>query len=154
MANRPTLISYIEWEHFGSAWKIEKLEPSEDLPRGAEKAEIWRDEDYELKAKVAGTIKGTRIDIHPKGKPGSSIPTFELKGSDEYNILDYELGSCVIGEILSSEWKNERRNPPVVGYEAEILSSGARWNNRHANVSETEWLSEWYLNGPRYLQSS
>jgi hypothetical protein len=150
LAKDPTLISYIEWEHFSSAWKIEKLEPSEDLPRGAEKAEVWRDENYELKAKVAGTIEGTKIDIHPRGEPGSLIPLFELKGSDEYDILDYEIGSCAIGEILSSEWKDADRNPPVVGYEAEILSSGARWNNRHANASETEWLSEWYLNGPRH----
>ena len=42
----PTLVSYIEWENFRHKWKIEKLEPSESLPRGAEKAEVWRDDDY------------------------------------------------------------------------------------------------------------
>jgi hypothetical protein len=150
LAEGPTLISYIEWEHFGGPWKIEMLEPSQDLPPGAEKAEVWRNEDYELKAKVAGTLEGTEIDIHPRGEAGSLIPLFELRGSGEYDILDYEIGSCVIGEILSSEWKDDDRDPPLIGYEAEILLSGARWNNRHVSTSETKWLSEWYLNGPRH----
>jgi hypothetical protein len=117
--------------------------------RGAEKAEVWRNENYELKAKISGTIEGSHTDIYPSGEPGSLIPTFELKGSDEHDILDYEIGSCAVGKILSTMWKDEERHPPVAGYEAEILCSGARWNSRHVSASEAEWLSEWYLNGPR-----
>jgi hypothetical protein len=149
LAKGPTLVSYIEWEDFGHPWKIDKLEPSESLPQGAEQAEVWRDENYELKAKISGTIEGSHIDIHPSGEPGSLIPVFELKGSHEYDLLDYEIGSCAVGDILSTTWKDEESDPPVVGYEAEILSSGARWNSRHVSASEAEWLSEWYLNGPR-----
>ncbi len=148
MARGPTLLSYIEWEHFGGRWKIDKLELSKTLPKGAERVEVWRDEDYELKAKVAGTIEGTVVDIHPEVEPGSLIPLFEIKGSDKYGFVDYEIGSCVVGNVLSSEWKDQSSDRPVIGYEAEILSSGARWKSRHANESETEWLSEWYLNGP------
>jgi hypothetical protein len=149
LAKGPTLISYIEWEDFGHRWKIDTLEPSESLPQGAEKAEVWRNENYELKAKISGTIEGSHIDIYPSGEPGSLIPTFELKGSDEHDILDYEIGSCAVGKILSTMWKDEEGDPPVAGYEAEILCSGARWNSRHVSASEAEWLSEWYLNGPR-----
>jgi hypothetical protein len=50
---RKLLLSFIEWEDFGHNWKIDTLEPSESLPQGAEKAEVWRNEDYELKAKVS-----------------------------------------------------------------------------------------------------
>ena len=149
MRKDPTLISYIEWEHLYGGWKIEKLKWSESLPQGAEKVEVWRDEDYELKAKVVGTIEGTRIDIHPKGEAGSLIPLFELEGSDNLGILDYVIGSCAVGKILSNEWKDKDSDPPVIGYEAELLFSGVRWSNRHVNSSETNWLSEWYLNGPR-----
>jgi len=53
-----TLVSYIEWEDFRHRWKIDTLEPSESLPQGAAKAEVWRDETYQLKAKIAGTIEG------------------------------------------------------------------------------------------------
>jgi hypothetical protein len=49
-----TLLSYIEWEDFGHNWKIDTLESSESLPQGAEKAEVRRNEDYQLKAKVSG----------------------------------------------------------------------------------------------------
>lgn len=31
----------IEWENLGPSWEIESLEPSEYLPEGAEKAEVW-----------------------------------------------------------------------------------------------------------------
>lgn len=149
MPKGPTLLSHIEWEDFERTWEIERLEPSESLPRGAEKAEVWRDDGYGLKAKVHGTIQGRQVDIHPDSEAGSSIPLFELRGSDDLGILDYEIGSCAVGRILSSEWKDEDADPPVVGYQAELLSSGARWRNPHRNPSETKWLSEWYLNGPR-----
>ncbi len=71
MPRGQTLLSYIEWEDFGHNWKIDTLEPSESLPQGAEKAEVWRNENYELKAKISGTIEGSHIDIHPKVEAGS-----------------------------------------------------------------------------------
>jgi hypothetical protein len=143
-----SLASYIEWEDFGHNWEIETLEPSESLPQGAEKAEVWRNENYELKAKVSGTIEGSHIDLLPKVEVGSLIPLFEVKGSDEYGICDYEIGSCAVGNILSSEWRDQTSDPPIVGYEAELYCSGARWIVRHGDIPKTEWLSEWYLNGP------
>jgi hypothetical protein len=75
-----TLISYNEWEDFGQRWKIDTLESSGSLPQGAEKAEVWRNEIYEHKAKISGPIEGSRIDMHPKVEAGSLIPLFEIKG--------------------------------------------------------------------------
>lgn len=149
MAKEPTLVSYIEWEDFGHPWKIDTLEPSESLPQGAEQAEVWRDENYELKAKISGTIEGSHIDIHPEVEAGSLILLYEIQGSDEYGFSDYEIGSCALGNVLSSEWRDQTSDPPIVAYEAELFTSGARWNSRHVSASEAEWLSEWYLNGPR-----
>lgn len=143
------LESYVEWEDFERKWKIETLEPSESLPRGAETAEVWRNENYELKAKVSGTIEGSHIDIRPKVEVGSLIPLFEIKGSDEYGTCDYEIGSCTVGNILTSKWKEQTSDPPIFDYEADLFSSGARWIARYGDLAETEWLSEWYLNGPR-----
>jgi hypothetical protein len=153
LAKGPTLISYIEWEDFGHQWKIDTLEPSEWLPQGAEKAEVWRDENYALKAKISGTIEGSNIaiphiDIHPEVEAGSLIPLFEIQGSDEYGFLDYEIGSCALGNVLSGGWRDQPSDPPIVAYEAELFTSGARWNSRQVSASEAEWLSEWYLNRP------
>jgi len=118
------------------------------LPQGAESAEVWRNENYELKAKVSGTIEDSHIDIHPEVETGSLIPLFEIKGSDEYSFWDYEIGSCAVGNVLASEWRDQTSDPPIVTYEAELFTSGARWTARHGDLGETEWLSEWYLNGP------
>jgi hypothetical protein len=127
-----TLVSYIEWEDFGHSWKIDKLEPSESLPHGAAKAEVWRNESYQLKAKIAGTIEASYVDIHPKVETGALIPVFEINGSDECGATDYEIGSCVVGNVLSTEWKNRDTDPPIVGYEADLFSLGARWTSRRS----------------------
>ncbi len=148
MPRGQALVSYIEWEDFEHNWKIDTLEASESLPQGAESAEVWRSENYELKAKVSGTIEDSHIDIHPEVEAGSLDPLFEIKGSDEYGFWDYELGSCAVGNVLSSEWRDQTSDPPIVTYEAELFTSGARWTARHGDLGETEWLSEWYLNGP------
>jgi hypothetical protein len=147
-----TLVSYIEWEDFGHRWKVDKLEPSESLPQGAAKAEVWRNESYQLEGKIAGTIEGSHIDIHPKVETGSLIPVFEIKGSDERDSTDYEIGSCAVGNILSSEVKARNTDPPLVDYEADLFSLGARWTSRRGDPTEAEWLSEWYLNGPHHPQ--
>jgi hypothetical protein len=107
------LVSYIEWEDFGHKWKIETLEPSEWLPQGAEKAEVWRNENYELKAKVSGTIEGSHIDIHSEVEVGALMPLFAIKGSNEYGFWDYEIGSCAVGNVLSSKWKEQTSDPPI-----------------------------------------
>jgi len=78
-----TLVSYIEWEDFGHKWKIDTLEPSESLSQGAEKAEIWHNEHYKLKAKVSGTIEDSHLDLHPKVDVGSRWLLVKIKGSDE-----------------------------------------------------------------------
>jgi hypothetical protein len=82
LSNGPTLVSDIEWEHYGGKWTIGELKPSKALPRGAEKVEVWRSEDYGLKAKLSGTIEGEMIDLHPPVELGSLIPLFEIEGSD------------------------------------------------------------------------
>src|SRR4051812_21515208 len=143
-----TLVSYIEWEDFSHSWKIDKLEPSESLPQGVAKAEVWRNESYQLKAKIAGTIEGSHIDLHPKVEAGSLTPVFEINGSDEWGIIDYEIGSCAVRDLLSREWKDRDADPPIIGYEADLFSLGARWTSRGGDPTEVEWLSEWYLNGP------
>ena len=115
---------------------------------GATKAEVWRNESYQLKAKIAGTIEGSHIDLHPKVEAGSLTPVFEIIGSDEWGTIDYEIGSCVVGDVLSSEFKTRDTDPPIVDYEADLFSLGACWTPRHGDPTEAEWLSEWYLNGP------
>ena len=102
MPRGQTLVSYIEWENFGHRWKIESLEPSESLPQGAEKVEVWRNENYKLEATISGTIEGSHIDLHPKVEVGSLIPLFEINGSDERGRVNYEIGPCAGGGELSS----------------------------------------------------
>jgi hypothetical protein len=145
-----TLVSYIEWEDFGQNWKIDTLEPSESLPQRAEKAEVWRNENYKLKAKFSGTIEGSHIDIHPEVEVGALIPLFEISGSDEYGFYDYKLGSCAVGNVLSSKEKDQTSASLIFEYEAELHCSSARWIARNGDLSEAEWLSEWYLNGPHH----
>ena len=144
-----TLVSNIEWEEFGHRWKLGTLESSGSLPQGAEKAEVWRNENYDLKAMFSGTNESSHIDIHPEVERGALIPLFEISGSDEYGLHDYELGSCAVGNVLSSKEKDRTSASPIFEYEAELHCSGARWIARNSDLSETEWLSEWYLNGRR-----
>ena len=120
MPRGQTLVSYIEWEDFGQNWKIDTLEPSESLPQRAEKAEVWRNENYKLKAKFSGTIEGSHIDIHPEVEVGALIPLFEISGSDEYGFYDYKLGSCAVGNVLSSKEKDQTSASLIFEYEAEL----------------------------------
>lgn len=69
-------------------------------------------------------------------------------GVGVWGTIDYEIGSCAVGNILSTEWKNRDTDPPIVGYEADLFSLGPRWTSRHSDPTEAKWLSEWYLNGP------
>jgi hypothetical protein len=144
-----TLVSDIEWEDFEHRWKLDTLEQSESLPPGAQKAEVWRNENYGLRAKFSGTTEGSRIDIHPEGEVGALSPLFEIHGSDERGIIDYKIGPCALREVRSSGVKDRDTGAPTADYEADLYVLGARWTARHGDPAEAEWLSEWYLNGPR-----
>jgi len=39
-----TLVAYIEWEDFEQRWTLYTLGSSDSLQQGAERAEVWRDE--------------------------------------------------------------------------------------------------------------
>jgi hypothetical protein len=152
MGNGPKVkISSLEWEDFVDSWKIDSLESSEFLPPGAERIEVWREENYDLKAKIVGSVapQDHLLQLHPEEEPGSAVALFELKGSGTHDILNYELGSCAIGPVLSSEWRDKEADPPVITYEAELITSAARLENRYRDPFETEWLTEWYLNAPQ-----
>jgi hypothetical protein len=152
LPRRQTLVSDIEWEDFEHRWKLDTLEPSESLPRGAEKAEVWRNENYGLKATFSGTIEGSHIELPPEAEVGALIPPFEINGSDELGIIDYKIGPCALGEVRSSRVKDRDTGAPTADYVGDLYVLGARWTARHGDTAEAEWLSEWYLNGPRLPQ--
>jgi len=74
---------------------------------------------------------------------GALISVFEINGSDEWGTIDYEIGSCVVGNVLSSEVISRDTDPPIIDYEADLFSLGARWTSRGGDPTEVEWLSEW-----------
>lgn len=148
MADENTLVSYIEWDSFGRGWKLKTLKPSESLPPGAEKAEVWRNDEYALRAKISGKMIGSTVGILPEVKAGELIPLMDVQGSDDIGFAEYKIGPCIVGNILSSGWADRDADPPVVNYEAELVTQRAEWKNPHRHASEAEWLSEWYLNGP------
>ena len=119
------------------------------MPPGAQKAEVWRNENYGIRAKFSGTTEGSRIDIHPEREVGALIPLFEINGSDERGIIDYKIGPCALDEVRASSVTDRDTGAPTADYEADLYVLGARWTARHGDPAEAEWLSEWYLNGPR-----
>ncbi len=149
MAAENNIIASIEWQDFQRPWKIDTLAEPESLPPGAEAVEVWREEDYKVKAKITGTIADSTDRLHPETRSGTSLPQFVLRGSGAHGILDYEVGPGAIGNLVTVDWKDQEANPPTVDYEMEFLTSRARWSNRYRDPSETKWFTEWYLNGPR-----
>lgn len=67
----------IEWEDLQNPWEVEDLAESPMLPRGSERIELRRDEQYRIEAKILGTTDGSSANLLPElGETGdrSGLP--------------------------------------------------------------------------------
>ena len=134
-------LSRIEWEGLQGKWEIEDLKESPILPSGSRKIEVWRDEQYKIKAKVTGTPTDALGGMFPEyAEPGTIVPHFEVNGSDLYGRIDYKLSNCAVKSTLL------RGNE---SFEAGLITHRVRRSFLKRECAETAWLTKWYLNAYR-----
>jgi len=131
-------LSRIEWEGLQGKWEIEERKESSILPSASQKIEVWRDEQYKLKAKVTGTPTDALGGMFPDYlEPGTLVPSVELNGSDLYGTIDYKLSNCAVKS--TSQRGNE-------SFEADLVTHRVRRRFLKRESAEMAWLTEWYLN--------
>lgn len=75
--DKASYFSRIEWEEFQRSWNIERLTKPDALPPGAEKAEVWRDDNYNIRARITGTRANLLQNLTPPGPPGTILHPIE-----------------------------------------------------------------------------
>lgn len=142
------ILNRIEWEGLQEQYKIENNISADELKGTARSIEVWRDENYKIRAKIKGIFTSEVDDLLDDGVAGERIVPFTIKGSSSYDIELYNLNHCYIGNINSS-YKNSEPNEYVNSYEADLLTYEVEKISK--SDKEASWLTEWYLNGPRGL---
>ena len=131
-------LSRIEWEGLQGKWEIEKLKESPILPSASQNIEVWRDEQYKIKAKVTGTPTDVLGGMFPDHiEPGSIVPSVELNGSDLDGRINYKLSNCAVKR--TSQIGSD-------SFEADLVTHRVRRSFLKRESEETAWLTEWYLN--------
>jgi hypothetical protein len=136
------ILPHIEWEVLYEPITIPKVDDTKELPEGQKKIEINRDEQYKLRAVLS--TKGDSMFLEQKihaGVLGSFVEHFEITGSDQPDLHHYSLESCYLVGVREHWEKKESL------CESDLLIQGLRI--RPKTEREGEWLTEWYINGPR-----
>ncbi len=135
----------IEWEVLRNKIIIQNLTSLGALPKGSQRIEVWRDESYNIKAKVYGTVSND--DEHrerEKGVAGTKVPTFSVEGTDVTGLLKYTLAHCFVGNIQKNSVLNGEDY--VTNFEAELVTYELKIQSPVQEPSD--WHVEWFLNGP------
>lgn len=141
-------LEHLEWEFLQNKFQIDKIILNTNLPPNTERIEVWRDESYNIKARLFATEKrDSNKDYLKESIPGKSREPFTIKGSTEFGSIDVELRNCFTGP-LKIIW-DERDGGDTEKIELELLTSGMKVNMM--NISETARLKDWYLNAPHNL---
>jgi hypothetical protein len=140
------LLERIEWEVLKDKIIIQNLTSLGELPKGSQRIEVWRDEQYKIRAKVYGTISSGN-DEHrerEKGVAGTEAPTFSVEGTDVTGLYKYTLNYCFIENIQQKSVLNG--GDYITTFEAELATFEVKIQS--TVKEQSVWHVEWFLNGP------
>lgn len=148
MVEIKSYLEHLEWEFLQNKFQIDKIILNTNLPPNTERIEVWRDESYNIKARLFATEKrDSNKDYLKESISGKLREPFTIKGSTEFGSIDVELRNCFI-ERHEIGW-DERDGGDAEKIELDLLTSGMKVNM--INISETVRLTDWYLNAPHNL---
>lgn len=126
----------IEWEGLQNPWMVEDLAESPMLPRGSERVDLRREEQYRIEAKIFGTLDESSANLLPDlGETGEIIPDYRIEGSSHHGGFRYELDHCVVSGAFTNGTE----------LEADLKTYRVR-RTASRNRGPRSWLTEWYLN--------
>ncbi len=141
-SNKTPYLPRISWEGLQGKWEIDHLRESTNLPPGSEKIEVWRDDQYKIKAKITGTSNEPKDLLPGSGEVGIITSTFEIEGSSDYGMVDYRLEHCLLSGISYKYLENS--------FEADLKTYSVR-RILSREWSQRVWLTEWYLNSHKSM---
>jgi len=134
------ILSFIDWDFLKNPVFINKIVDHANLPKGAKKIVLERDDDYNLK----GTLKFEDLKFFPKNNvvSGSFDKGFNITGVSDDDSISYVLESCHVDHIV------------LKGGSDFIGTADLRINKFKMNCSEKTplHLREWYVNGPKFFR--
>lgn len=136
------ILPYLEWEVLREPITIPKVDDIRELPEGAKKIVIKRDEQYKLQT-ILSTKGDSKFFIKETKKvvPGGFIEPFKITASDQHGFEHYTLESCYLlgGRTIQESEKEYLTEANIYTQELKI---------RRKTEMEGVWLTEWYINGP------
>jgi hypothetical protein len=138
-------LSRLEWEGLQEKCLIDTIVEPDFLLPCVEKIEIWRNEDYLIKAQMISKYDTAIENPLPHGKAGERANPIVVKGNSLHGSETYEMDKCYIGNINSNLQLNSS-GEYINQCSAELLTFRIKRTN---NTDSKRWsLTEWYLNSP------
>lgn len=138
-------VAHLEWEPLRDGWEIDLEEPKGRLPPGSNQISLMRDSQYAVIGELRG-VEPRGADPEDEVVAGSLVPPLIIGGTDSigrvYKLTEgyqdnyIRLGSVKIG--------GTRLRP----FKARLSHFTAVRTHPAASELPTQWLTEWYLNGP------
>ncbi|MBX4258842.1 hypothetical protein KTC96_14255 [Clostridium estertheticum] len=133
----------IEWEGLQSKRIIKENISSVILKDTANEIEIWRGEDYKIKAKITGVFMHGEDTLSYKGKAGEIIKPVEITGENYHGIEKFKLEHCYIGNESSTGAVDVSGNF-YRNYSIELMTYHVE--RKTNSKEEVSWLTDWYIN--------
>lgn len=130
------VIPHLEWEVMHEPITIPKVDDTKELPEGEKRMVITRNECYNLQAALFTEYLPKMKDRRRCG----FAELFEIKGSDSYDRR------CILESCDCVGYKKDR---VARGRSYEVALSIQGLKIRPKTETESVWLTEWYLNGPK-----
>jgi hypothetical protein len=135
---KPDITLYLDWDFLQKPVTITKIVDNINLPRGAKKVVLERDNEYNLK----GTLKFEDLKFFPRCNDVAGIfyEGFDIQGFSDNDSTSFILESCHIGSIAFQ------------GASDFVGTADLRFNKFKMKCSGNipSHLTEWYVNGPSY----
>jgi len=146
-ASKGSFLARVEWEGLQDDLELRGNINCAELKESVDSVKIFRDNNYNLKGLMAGTLTNpvSRDGFYRKGIPGEVITPFTVECC-VHGLEHFRLDHCYLAGI-SHNIKCKENNQIRMTFERKLLPY--RLEKRLDIDSEIEWVTEWYLNGPR-----
>lgn len=143
MDEMSNMLSYLEWEFLKESMVFHDVEHNSNLPLNIQSIEVYRDESYQIKARL---VAKNDIDFehkHELNKEDSNgfVEQFDIEGN-VFSLHDVVLSHCSIDSFNSTTFAYNME------HEQKLDISVWKVVCSLSPESDIGWFTDWYLNGP------
>ncbi|KAF0194028.1 MAG: hypothetical protein FD169_2074 [Bacillota bacterium] len=148
MTINPKYMDSIEWEGLQDQYVIKEEVKAQLLQNTVNsRIELRRDENYLIEGNITGTIhQGEKELSIEHGQAGERIEPFIIEGSNCSQLEQFRIEQCYIGNIT---YTYELQNSGNYARKYDATLNTFYIKRFFQSKDNVEWLTEWYLNGPR-----